>query len=199
MISTKTKVYQVIKLMKNNELKYFVKHFLDWDVPEQFFTTASSSTGKHHPPEDNGKGGCIRHTLKAIQVGMDLCRLYNLNDYNRDIIITALLLHDSFKNWKDGKWNKHTNYEHGKVGADMIRYRAKNAYSFIYHPVISCQTYKQILKVAHLVEIHMGRWAQPKKYLNFFRKRLEQIIIESDYIASRKGISFKVGKIMEEK
>ena len=44
----------------------------------------------------------------------------------------------------------------------------------------------------------MGQWAQPLPYHNKFRKRLEHIIIESDYIASREGISFTVDNFIED-
>jgi len=196
MILKKYEIHKIVNIIKNEELKYFVEYFLEHDVPKQFFTASSSSTGRYHPPEDNGKGGSLRHTLKAIQVGIDLSYLYNLSNYNKDIIISALLLHDTFKNWKNGIWDKYTNYEHGKIGADKIRHRTKDMYYFVLGNLFSVKTYRQLLKIAHLVEIHMGRWAKPKAYLNRFRKRLEQIVIEADYIASRKGISFTVDKIV---
>ena len=190
-------MYRTINLIKDEELKTFIQGFF-WYIPKEFFVAPSSSTGKYHPPEDNGKGGLVRHTLKAVQVGINLCNLYEVNQKNKDIVISAILLHDTFKNIKNRVWGKYTNYEHGKVGAGVIREIAILEYKSNYEGRISYKTYKKILKIAHLVEIHMGRWAEPKRYYNKFRKRLEQIIIEADYIASRKGISFIVKEVKDE-
>jgi len=192
------RILKTTKLIKDGELRRFIDGFLE-RIPTKFWTVPSSSSGKYHPPEDNGKTGLVIHTLKAVQIGINLCNLYEVKQKNKDIVISAILLHDTFKNWTGFEWGKYTNYEHGKIGADRIRVEASNQYNFIYGEIISYKTYKKILKIARLVEIHMGRWTKPKAYYNKFRKRLEQIIIEADYLASRKGISFKVKEVIDEK
>ena len=48
--------YRTIELIENKDLKHFAEFFLKEDVPKQFFTASSSSSGKYHPPEDNGVG-----------------------------------------------------------------------------------------------------------------------------------------------
>ena len=53
---------------------------------KNFFTYPSSSSGKHHPPEDNGEGGIVRHLLKAAFVGPTLLQDHDLNIRKNEVL-----------------------------------------------------------------------------------------------------------------
>ena len=51
-----------------------------------FFIDPSSSSGKHHPPEDNGEGGIVRHLLKSAFVGPTLLQDHDLNIRKNEVL-----------------------------------------------------------------------------------------------------------------
>lgn len=55
-----------LSLIKNENIRNFVKEFLN-TVPDYFFTVAASSTGKYHPNYALGEGGLVRHTKAATR------------------------------------------------------------------------------------------------------------------------------------
>lgn len=190
-----------IALIEDRGLANFVWYFLNRETDSKFFSAPSSSTGKHHPPEDNGVGGLMRHNLKAIQVGICLSRLYEISKEQRDLVIAAVILHDTYKNKVNSDylsyWTDRTNYEHGKIGADAIR-RVGKELREIHPDYISGRVLRKINYVARLVEKHMSNWAKPKIYPARKQNLLERIVIEANYLASRKGISFVVEELLED-
>lgn len=164
-----------------------VTEFVAKLVPNEFFFAPSSSTGKYHPPEDNGDGGVLIHTLKGMQIASDLCRLYEVEKRGREVAVCAMALHDTYKSCTSpdmNSWERYTNSHHGKNVAIAFRqfYEAKiDRYR-------KCED--ALRKITKLVYIHMGRWSKPDQYRAKLDERLEQIVIESDYLSSRSGISF---------
>ena len=187
---------EAITLIKDVKLRTFVHAFIRYKVNDKFFDVASSSTGKYRPPEDNGFEGLARHTIKAVQVAVCLSRLYELTQEQKDIVLSAVILHDTYKNCEGPflqTWGIHTNYKHGKIGADAIRKCVKE---FGKELNIDWRTHLRIKQIALLVEKHMSNWAKPKIYKAKQQELLARIVIEADYLASRKGISFVVPKLI---
>ena len=67
-----------INLIKNEQIKNFIRDFLK-QVPDYFFKTAASSTGKYHPSYALGEGGLVRHTKAAVRIAYELFRINFLN------------------------------------------------------------------------------------------------------------------------
>jgi len=69
-------------------------------LPDYFFEIPASSTGKYHPKFALGIGGLVRHTKVAVTIAYNLLNNKSINNFTndeKDLIVIALLLHDSFK------------------------------------------------------------------------------------------------------
>ena len=87
-----------IDCIKNTNIKQQL--FIAFDeVPNYFYKVAASSTGKYHPTYALGEGGLLRHTIAATKIACDIVNLemFELTSDEKDYIICALLLHDTFK------------------------------------------------------------------------------------------------------
>jgi len=188
----------------------------------EFWTAPCSSSGKHHPPEDNGIGGLVRHLIKASAVTEQFARRENFTSYELDMARTATLLHDIKKNGME--WGNETLYTHGILGAEYLqRIELKDEYA------------KKIILDA--VRYHMSPWnttlpndkffllgetkdvlKQMKRRANIFSAEevqtelqeklrgsryhhiIEKCVQEADYWASRESMSFFPGEpIISEK
>ena len=93
-------------------IKSFVRAMLD-RAPNYFFSVPASSSSKYHPDFAGGHGGLIRHTKAAIIVALSFFEnpvLCNLNRDEKDIILAAIILHDSCKHGLED--SSHTVHEH---------------------------------------------------------------------------------------
>ena len=131
-----------LEYIKSEEIKTAVTKFIDEYVPDYFFEVPASSTGKYHPEYATGVGGLLRHTQAAVRIAVGLFALTEFTDTMRDIVIAALILHDTFK--------------HGKI---------YSKYSCANHPAIA---YIEVLEhmsdcpfsvdIANAIHSHMGKW-----------------------------------------
>jgi len=113
----KKALYSKVNLIQDLEIQKFVKEVLD-NAPEGFWLTPCSGTGKYHPPENQGEGGLIRHLLKCIETGLDLCRYFNLSQQDTEVVLAGIFLHDIKKNGEP--WGQSTDMEHGIIGAKFL-------------------------------------------------------------------------------
>ncbi len=156
-------------------------------LPDYFFAVAASSTGKYHPKYALGSGGLVRHTKSAVKFAYTLLGLEQNNVFSqdeKDLMITALLLHDG---WKHGdKGSSYTVTEHPVVCADWIM----NA---------SCmETIRNHLSVEQLnmlcgaIASHMGQWTtdskSKKEVLPKPQTEIQKFVHICDYLASRKWV-----------
>ena len=82
--------------IENEELRTAVTKLLD-TIPTYFWTATSSSSGKYHPDYARGEGGLVKHTLACTMFAKELFNLTMFTKLeNRDEIIAALILHDTF-------------------------------------------------------------------------------------------------------
>ena len=169
-----------ISLIKDKHVAGFVKYALTL-APEQFWTAPCSSTGKHHPPENNSKGDLIRHIIKAVSTAYELCNFYGLYNTDKDIVIASTILHDIKKNGEP--WVEYTNVEHGLIAYNWLMglNGFKTGYENFWRETI-----------ANAVRYHMRRWAKPDSELERAKNPtiIENIVQLSDFFASRKGASF---------
>lgn len=88
-------------------------------VPDYFFTIPAASTGKYHPTFAQGDGGLVRHTKAAVRMAYELYGIYKFPQHTKDLIIMALVLHDSVKKGiEETKWTLH---DHPLIVCEFIR------------------------------------------------------------------------------
>lgn len=157
-------------------------------TPDYFYTVPASSTGKYHPEYSLGEGGLIRHTKALVYFAKELLSLeYNKQRFTtleRDMIIAAGILHDSFK--------------HGDT---------EQKYSIANHPVVAAdhilewadENEREFAKtISDCVRSHMGEWngdyKTKKEIMPKPQTDIEMFVHECDYLASRKPLMVKFEK-----
>lgn len=109
----KDQIYLVAQQLQDADIRETTLQMLG-NAPDYFWTAPASSTGKYHPAFAQGEGGLVRHTLAAVTVAISLFQakaLYDFNSLEKDIIIAALLLHDTCKYGYPEK-QEYTVFEH---------------------------------------------------------------------------------------
>lgn len=172
-------------IIKNEHLRNAVlKYFVD-TVPHYFWHVQASSTGKYHPEYALGEEGLLRHTCAAVRIAAAIINLdqYSgiFDDADKDNIIVALMLHDTFKHGeeKDGKYNPYSIHEHPLLAADKVREHLDDEHKYA---------------IANCIASHMGEWTESNRssyVLPKPRTPEEQMVHLCDYLASRKFLEFK--------
>lgn len=173
-------------IIKNEHLRNAVlKYFVD-TVPHYFWHVQASSTGKYHPQYALGEEGLLRHTCAAVRIAAAIINLdqYSgiFDDVDKDNIIVALMLHDTFKHGKESLWGKYNPYsvhEHPLIAADRVR---------------ECLDDEHKYAIANCIASHMGEWTESNRssYVLPKPKTLEEQMVHlCDYLASRKFLEFK--------
>ncbi len=174
-------------LIESSFIQGFVKKLLT-KVPDYFYTTAASSTGKYHPEYCLGKGGLLRHTKAAVMIAQGLFDNPLLNTYTqeeRDIIIAALILHDTVKHGLGG--STYTVTEHPLLVEKLIDHQEFD------------ESYEEeqaiILKILGCIKSHMGPWNKDyktkKEVLPLPKTKMQIFVHLCDYLASRKFLEVK--------
>jgi HD superfamily phosphohydrolase YqeK len=175
--------------MKDENLFNRIRQFLNY-CPTDFFRAPASSSGQYHPPYTLGDGGLVRHTVVAMEIGLDLAKAYGLSEFETDAVVAALALHDTYKGGTDQVWVK-TYGEHARLAAEaLIRYSGNNL-----------RERKFIALVSEAIETHMSMWGEDYARMPIHRMSpVAQVVSVADYIASRKYLTpaDKVSDILEE-
>jgi len=173
-----------VKWIKGKGMTEFVKKFLEKDVPSYFWEVPASSTGKYHPKFAKEEGGLVRHTRVAVNNALSLFELdqYAFSAQDEDIILVALILHDTFKHGK--KKQKYSVANHGVICAEIIE---KD--DFLPNEIK--------FRLAGAVASHMGQWNKDYKTKKIIapepQSELEKFVHLCDYLASKKylEVNFK--------
>lgn len=170
------------KLIKNANIRNFTRSFLELKVPDYFARIAASSTGKYHPSYTLGYGGLLRHTLAVTTICYSFISLKYLgfNQVDKDLIIAACLLHDTFK--QGVKESGHTINNHPLIAAREIVAYGKGTDMEHYSNVI-----------AGLLLTHMGQW-----WTKPIASRGQFVVHLSDYLASRPFLITSWGWLLSE-
>jgi 23S rRNA maturation-related 3'-5' exoribonuclease YhaM len=168
-----------LNLIKNESIRKFTEEMLK-NIPEYFFSIPASSTGKYHPNYALGDGGLVRHTKAAVHIANSMLGLEMMkySDDEKDIVISALILHDGCKSGLN-----HTQFtvtEHPTVETSLIK-TTNSATQYIdentLNTIIGC------------IESHMGEWnydRYKKEVLPKPKTKLQNVTHLADYLASRK-------------
>lgn len=178
----KTNVFaDELALIQNPVIKAFTEKCLE-NTPDYFFKVAASSTGKYHPEYALGEGGLIRHTKALIYFAKELLVLEQYRNKfssdEKDIIISAGILHDSFKHGKE--YSKYTITEHPLVAAQFVKDMA------------TTDEMPFAEKIAEAIAAHMGEWNTDYKSREEVLPKpvteIQQFVHMCDYLASRKNV-----------
>lgn len=187
-----------IQKINSDDIRRFVKKSLSKADP-MFWEVPSSSTGKYHPQEDQGKGGLIRHIKKSVVVVEQFARRSQFSERELDMAIAAMLLHDICKNGIP--WEENTDYTHGLIASKWLEQFG-----------LEDRTAKEM--ILNAVRYHMAPWCyavNPFEYREYSRdemlqnmnelsrsltnpSRIELAVREGDYWGSRQEMSFLPGK-----
>ena len=167
------------------------------DVPEYFFEIPASSTGKHHNETDCLEHGLVYHTISAFKILNYILEIeklnptYKLNNRMRDLMRSAVLLHDSHKQGTQEEYDKAE--EHSTAFRHPL-YAAKFVLEYKDCGIISR---KEIMKISQLIASHMGVW-NTDSHNEGETVRLpvptlpeEKIVHLADYLGSREDIIIK--------
>ena len=174
----KQRLYDQAKRIKDPDIRKFTTTALD-NAPAEFWIAPCSSTGKHHPPEDNVDGGSVIHTLKCLALVPQLAELRSLSEVNTDIAFSATTLHDIKKNGEP--WGNRTDYTHG-----LIAYRWLAQFPLK-------EPEKEAIR--DCVRYHMAKWVEPESEVirATHPTKTEEVVQLVDYVCSRDDISFLPG------
>lgn len=165
-----------LSLIQDDEIMNFTTHCLD-SAPDSFFTMPSSTSGKYHPAYALGEGGLVRHTKAAVRIAFDLLNLEQNQNLFKDLIISALILHDTNK-MLEGR--NETNPLHPLSAASFIDSCAATFTGEINR--------WQVVSIGRLIASHMGQWDScgvlPKPTHDD-----ERFVHMCDYLASRKYLT----------
>lgn len=153
-------------------------------LPDYFWTFPASSTGKHHNPVQNGEHGNVIHTKMAVQVanilfGLDRWEKIFQDPFMRDMIRTALILHDGMK-YGDGSTG-FVVHEHPLLMADFLR-----------SPQWAGSLPPSMLEmIVGMVAAHSGKWTTSRHstvILPYPKNEAEYFVHICDYLGSRENI-----------
>lgn len=163
-------------------------------IPDYFFEIAASSTGKYHPAYALGEGGLVRHTKAAVRIAHELLENEsigsNYTNDEKDIMIVALILHDSCKSGRIK--SVYTVVDHPLLAAQMIREQKENL----------TLTEEEMTLLCTSIESHMGPWNKDFKgnvVLPVPNNKYQKFIHMCDFLASKKFIAmnFKENEIQD--
>lgn len=164
--------------IKDEGLRFFVKTYLEENVPEYFFAIGASSSGKYHPKFSQGEGGLVRHTKAVCAVAEELLRMSSyayMPEIYQDYVRAACILHDTAKYGMSAEMNKEEYANHAPRAAVEVA-EAWNALFENEAPFL----------LTNAIRSHMGQWSTDKADRPF--TNLDRCVHLSDYVASRNFI-----------
>jgi hypothetical protein len=192
-----------LKWIKDKDIRRFAIEMISI-LPDYFFVVPASSTGKYHPSYSLGEGGLVRHTKSAVLFAKTLLDLemfdeqwngdseipwtVKFTDKEKDIIITALLLHDGVKHGVEG--GKYTVSTHP---IDMVNYIINN------DRVLKLLDTETISAICACIASHMGSWNTDYKTKEEILPKpitsMEKFVHLCDYLASRRFLEVNFEKV----
>ena len=166
-----------LDLIKDTRIKLFVEKMLN-ELPDYFWTTGASSTGKYHPSYACGDGGLVRHTRAAVRIAHEMLRMdmYTFLRQYEDLIYASLILHDGCKHGLKG--SKYTVTDHPLVVGELIEKCA------------SPEIEDFAKDISDAISSHMGQWNKDyksgKEVLPLPKSKIQKFVHQADYLASRK-------------
>lgn len=192
-----------LKWIKDKDVRRFAIEMISI-LPDYFFVIPASSTGKYHPSYSLGEGGLVRHTKSAVLFAKTLLDLemfdeqwngdsdipwtVKFTDTEKDIIITALLLHDGVKHGLEG--SKYTVATHPM---DMVNYIINN------DRLTKLLDAETISAICACIASHMGSWNTDYKTKEEILPKpitpMEKFVHLCDYLSAQRFIEIDFNKV----
>ncbi len=175
-----------LSYINNEDIRKFTAVAIT-ELPNYFFKIPASTSKKYHPEFAAGEGGLVRHTKGVVRIAKELFRLEmfdGFSDVEKDLILSALILHDGIKAGADGAY---TVANHPILMADFLRTdeELKKIISQEWINVISGN-----------VATHMGEWVEDWKTKEIILEKpstkMQNFCHLCDYLASRKCIEMNL-------
>jgi len=170
-----------INLIQDSTIKEFTKKTLS-NTPDYFFVGMASSTGKYHPQCTCRKSGLLIHVKRAIYTVNRLCDGWGIKGIDRDIVLSATILHDIAKvpSPKENSKITYTDYENHPINAEKYWFGEKETIML---------GIDNLAKITNCIRYHMGLWTPQsiKKEIKDYTL-LELIVYTADYIATTKDL-----------
>ena len=87
---------QYLNFIKNETIRGRTEYAID-NLPEYFWIKPASSSGRYHLSISNVEGGLVIHTMIATDILLELYNVVALSQFEKDVGISAILLHDCQK------------------------------------------------------------------------------------------------------
>ncbi len=168
-----------LNFIKDASIRKFTEKVLS-ELPEYFWKVPASSSGKYHSKHSLGEGGLVRHTQCAVRIAHSLFTITPFEDTDKDIIISALLLHDGLKSGFENSGN--TVHEHPNLMGEFIM-------SDRFDGIVSTPIR---IAISYAIKSHMGQWNVNKYSKVILDKpitKIERFVHMCDYLASRKFLN----------
>lgn len=179
-----------VDLIKTPIIRKAIQDFIEECVPDYFFKIPASTSGKYHPQYVLGEGGLVCHTRAAIKLAVSMFALHNFSQVEKDIIVSALLLHDCFKCGVqlDYEESHCTKFEHPVICASIFNSFMEKFFS---ERTFSMFNREWSYLISNCICCHMGKWNTSSKsdcILPEPRTYLEKYVHLCDYLASRRFV-----------
>ena len=179
-------MYGCLRTIENDDLRILAGEMIR-TIPEYWYHVGASSTGKYHPEYSLGEGGLMRHTVALVRILNYMLESTNdiYDSRKRDILRIAGIMHDTRKSGSQEEYeiNHDTKHEHPILAANVVRTFKGKGYND-----------EEIEEIATTIETHMGNWTT-SNYSNVVlpapKNRLQIMLHQADYLASRKDIIIK--------
>jgi hypothetical protein len=182
-----------IDCIKDGRVRNALVNMIGELIPDYFWEVAAASTGKYHPSYAQGEGGLYRHTLAAVRIAIGMFPLTNYSDAEKDDIIVALIMHDSFKHGVNH--SKYTCADHPVIAANQFK-----AYCALW---LDDQNWAEEFSksVSSLILTHMAQWntdwKNKKEIMPKPSKSMQKFVHMCDYLASRKYLEFNFAEVVK--
>ena len=181
-----------LNLIKDEVIRNWTKVTLEL-VPEYFWVAQASSSGKWHPECTNKKGGLITHVKRVVYLANRLCEGWGIFDYERDIVISACILHDIAK--VPGTKVMHL-YGMNVTSEDFYNHPLNATNYFAKNCELNAEPNETTINIIQkCVAYHMGRWTPEsikKPIVNY--SLMELVVYTCDYMATTKELITPVDK-----
>jgi len=180
---------EALSLIVNEDVYEMTRFFLVKYI-NKIKDLPASLTHRHHLGETHEE-----HLKRTVYFSLELAREFNLTQNEKDIVISASILHDI--GYFEFVSKKRCNDEYQKLYSTGFN-RSREAY--LYHPVLGQfwigkyivekrKLLPELFQIAKLVASHMSHWL--KECNPEPQSLLEYIVCTADYFASRKEIEIK--------
>lgn len=176
MIETnKLRIEQEMEKVADGNIFDFLKAAVE-KFPD-YFWEAPASNGKYHPPDERVRGGLVLHVRRLCALVDIMVRFHGLNLWERDVLIAACILHDSFAR---GVPPQTSNFS---VAMHPLFPRQEFPFNGFADRFITRNIYDEIMEC---VESHMGPFS-PSPLLQS-KKKLPMLFQLIDHIGSRENV-----------